>query len=86
MTRRKIMTGGLAVFVLAGSAVWMSRCADAIPVFDASNYAENVLQAARALAQINNQIQSLQNETVMLQNMAKKIGRASCRERVLRLV
>lgn len=75
MTRRKIMTGALAVFVLAGSAVWMSRCADAIPVFDASNYAENVLQAARALAQINNQIQSLQNETVMLQNMAKNLQR-----------
>jgi len=75
MTRRKIMTGALAAIVVGGSAVWMSRCADALPVFDASNYAENVLQAARALSQVNNQIQSLQNETVMLQNMAKNLQR-----------
>lgn len=73
MTRRKIITGALAAIVLTGSAVWVTRCADAIPVFDASNYAENVLQASRALAQINNQIQSLQNQTVMLQNMAKNL-------------
>jgi len=39
-------------------------------VFDPSNYAENVLQAARALEQINNQIQSLQNEAQMLINQA----------------
>jgi P-type conjugative transfer protein TrbJ len=69
------MMGALAAIVVTGSAAWMSRCADALPVFDASNYAENVLQAARALAQINNQIQSLQNETVMLQNMAKNLQR-----------
>src|SRR5258708_33282033 len=45
------------------------------PVFDASNFAQNVLQAARSLEQINNQIQSLQNEAVMLQNMAKDLSR-----------
>jgi P-type conjugative transfer protein TrbJ len=38
-------------------------------VFDAANYAQNLLEAARALQQINNQIQSLQNEAMMLQNM-----------------
>lgn len=42
-------------------------------VFDSSNYAENVLQAARALEQINNQIQSLQNQATMLQNMARNL-------------
>lgn len=42
-------------------------------VFDAQNYAENVLQAARALQQINNQIQSLQNQALMLQNMGKNL-------------
>src|SRR5690606_6228805 len=31
-------------------------------VYDPSNYAQNVLTAARTLEQINNQIQSLQNE------------------------
>jgi P-type conjugative transfer protein TrbJ len=32
-------------------------------VYDPSNYAQNVLQAARALQQINNQITGLQNQT-----------------------
>jgi P-type conjugative transfer protein TrbJ len=42
-------------------------------VFDASNYVQNVLEAARALQQINNQIQSLQNEATMLTNMGKNL-------------
>lgn len=41
----------------------------AIIVFDPSNYAQNVLQAARALQQINQQITSLQNEAQMLINV-----------------
>jgi P-type conjugative transfer protein TrbJ len=51
----------------AGHAAW--------PVFDASNYAQNVIQAARALEQINNQIQQLQNQATMLQNMARNLQR-----------
>lgn len=47
--------------------------AHAIVVFDPSNYAENVLQAARSLEQINNQIKSLQNEVRMLEDMAKHL-------------
>lgn len=43
-------------------------------VFDPSNYAQNVLQAARALQQINNQITSLQNQTQMLLNQAKNLA------------
>ena len=46
-----------------------------MPVFDATNYTENLLQAARALEQINNQVKSLQNEAGMLQNMAKNLAR-----------
>jgi len=49
--------------------------AAAIPVFDASNYAQNILTAARALSQINNQIQSLQNEAQMLINQGKNLTR-----------
>lgn len=44
-----------------------------ISVFDPANYAQNLLSAARALEQINHQIQSLQNEAAMLQNMAKNL-------------
>lgn len=43
-------------------------------VYDPSNYAQNVLQAARALQQINNQIISLQNQTQMLLNQARNLA------------
>jgi type IV secretion system protein TrbJ len=42
-------------------------------VYDPSNYAQNVLQAAHALQQINNQITSLQNQTQMLLNQVKNL-------------
>ncbi|HEX8215562.1 MAG TPA: P-type conjugative transfer protein TrbJ, partial [Allosphingosinicella sp.] len=42
---------------------------------DPTNYAQNLLQAARALEQINQQIQSLQNEAAMLQNMGRNLER-----------
>jgi len=43
-------------------------------VFDPSNYAQNVLTAARTLEQINNQITSLQNQATMLINQAKNLA------------
>ncbi len=43
-------------------------------VYDPTNYAQNVLQAARALEQITNQITSLQNEAQMLINQAKNLA------------
>jgi P-type conjugative transfer protein TrbJ len=59
--------GGAATAPVAPAA------AAGMPVFDATNYAQNLLQAARALDQINNQVKSLQNEASMLQNMAKNL-------------
>ena len=43
-------------------------------VYDPSNYAQNVLTAARTLEQINNQITSLQNEATMLINQARNLA------------
>ena len=43
-------------------------------VYDPSNYAQNVLPAARALQQINNQITSLQNQALMLLNQARNLA------------
>ncbi len=43
-------------------------------VFDPSNYAQNVLTAARSLEQITHQITSLQNETQMLINQARNLA------------
>jgi P-type conjugative transfer protein TrbJ len=44
-----------------------------MPVFDTTNYAQNLLQSARALEQINNQLKSLQNEAAMLEGIAKNL-------------
>src|SRR5712691_10321224 len=63
---------------LASSIITMVACtpaslsAQAI-VFDPNNYVQNVLTAARALQQINNQITSLQNQAQMLINQAKNL-------------
>lgn len=43
-------------------------------VYDPSNYAQNVLQAARALQQINNQIAGLQNQAQMLLNQSRNLA------------
>lgn len=42
-------------------------------VYDPTNYAQNVLSAARALDQINNQISALQNQAQMLMNQARNL-------------
>lgn len=46
-----------------------------ISVFDPSNYAQNILTAARTLQQVNQQIQQLQNEAQMLVNQGKNLSR-----------
>ena len=45
-----------------------------VVVFDPNNYAQNVLTAARALQQINNQITSLQNQAQSLINQARNLA------------
>ena len=59
-----------AVFMLALATV---PAVGQMIVYDPSNYAQNVLQAARALQQINNQVTSLQNQTQMLINQARNL-------------
>lgn len=48
--------------------------AHALVVFDPKNYAQNMLQAARSLTQINHQITSLQNEAQSLLNQARNLA------------
>jgi P-type conjugative transfer protein TrbJ len=43
-------------------------------VFDPSNYSQNLLIAARTLQQVNNGIQSLQNEAMFLINQARNLA------------
>src|ERR1700687_4827632 len=64
----------------AATAVTISIAATVVPssaqivVFDPNNYGQNVLTAARALQQINNQITSLQNQAQMLINQARNLA------------
>jgi P-type conjugative transfer protein TrbJ len=60
----------VAITVAVG---WKPASAQLV-VFDPNNYAQNVLTAARALQQINNQIVSLQNQAQMLINQAKNLA------------
>ncbi|WP_068878164.1 MULTISPECIES: P-type conjugative transfer protein TrbJ [unclassified Phenylobacterium] len=67
---RRALCAGACALLLAASA----GPAGALVVFDPSNYAQNVLTAARALQQINNQITSLQNQAQSLINQARNLA------------
>ena len=56
-----------------GGAVLPVTQAQAIIVFDPSNYSQNILTAARTLTQINNQIRMLQNQAQSLINQARNL-------------
>jgi len=74
MTRHRLraaLTAGVALFTLATASVpaqaqWI--------VFDPTNFSQNVLTAARELQQVNNSIQSLENQATMLINQAKNLA------------
>ena len=72
--RRALGYGACLSAVLAGTLLTPVAPASAqMAVFDGTNYAQNLLQAARALQAVNNQITSLQHEATMLQNMATNL-------------
>lgn len=59
----------------AGTILFPAAAAASIPVFDVANHAQNILQAARALEQINHQLESLRNQAAMLANMDRNLER-----------
>src|SRR3954447_8500330 len=70
MNRFRRFAGVVALAVLVGPNPAFAQ----LIVFDPNNHAQNVLTAARALQQINNQITSLQNQAQMLVNQAKNLA------------
>ncbi|RIA37414.1 P-type conjugative transfer protein TrbJ [Hephaestia caeni] len=77
MTRfqlRHAMIAGVAMIAIAGASAPANAQFFGGIVYDPTNYAQNVLTAARSLQQINNQIQSLQNEASSLVNEAKNLA------------
>lgn len=69
-----VLAIGLAIPIAAATSLAPAH-AIGLTVFDPSNYAQNLLTAARTLEQIRNQIKSLQNEATMLSNMARNLAR-----------
>lgn len=63
------IAGAAAISLLAATPAGAQRI-----VYDPTNYVSNVLQAARALEQINNQIRSLQNQATSLTNQARNLA------------
>jgi P-type conjugative transfer protein TrbJ len=60
--------------ITAAVLVWIMPAAQAQwVVIDPSNLAQNIMTAARALEQINNQVRQLQNEAQMLTNQARNL-------------
>ena len=68
---RQLAAAGVVALLVTFPAL---RSQAQVVVFDPNNYAQNVLMAARALQQINNQITSLQNQTQMLINQARNLA------------
>lgn len=68
---RAALTAGVAALTLM-MATAPSQAQ--IAVYDPTNHVQNVLQAARALQQVNNQITSLTNEAQMLVNQARNLA------------
>lgn len=73
-SRAALVAASILTVPLALSSMLATPAAAQWTVFDPSNYAQNVLQAARTLQQVNQQITSLQNEATMLVNQARNLA------------
>ena len=79
MTRTR-RAGSLRTALFAGAAALALATTQPVParaqwaVFDASNFSQNMLTAARELQQIGNQVTSLQNEAQMLINQGRNLA------------
>jgi len=83
----------LALLLLAPGWPGLPQTALAqMTVYDPANHAQNVLQAARALQELENQLRQLSHEIEMLENMARNleslpvnVAHAILRDRIMRI-
>ncbi|HEV7311179.1 P-type conjugative transfer protein TrbJ [Sphingopyxis sp.] len=73
--KRYILAALLGTGAIGAGVLGSAPASAQMSVFDTSNYTQNLLTAARTLQQINNQIQSLQNEAQMLVNQGKNLAK-----------
>jgi len=69
------LSAGMTTGLLAATMTMTAAPAEAIIVYDPTNYSQNILTAARTLEQINNQIRMLQNQAQSLINEGKNLER-----------
>jgi P-type conjugative transfer protein TrbJ len=73
--RRALLAGVVSLTALAGPVLTSPAQAQfGGVVYDPTNYAQNVLTAARSLEQINNQIRQIENQATSLINEAKNLA------------
>ena len=68
------ITAALLAAPIALSPILSTPAAAQWIVYDPTNYAQNVLTAARTLQQVNHQITQLQNEATMLINQDRNLA------------
>jgi P-type conjugative transfer protein TrbJ len=74
LTRKYLIAATLGLGAVGSLTMGFATRAHAqIAVFDPTNYSQNLLTAARTLQQVNNQIQSLQNEAQMLLRLDRNL-------------
>ena len=73
-SRARRIGAALLAAPLALSPIFAPPAAAQWIVYDPTNYAQNVLTAARTLQQVNQQITQLQNEATMLINQARNLA------------
>lgn len=71
---RRLLTGLAMCSLAAGSVPAHAQFGLGGIVYDPTNYAQNVLTAARSLAQINNQIEQIQQQAASLVNEARNLA------------
>lgn len=73
--RRAVVAGAIATSSIIGiTAAAPAHAQFGGIVYDPTNYAQNVLTAARSLQQVNNQIQQIQNQATSLINEARNLA------------
>jgi hypothetical protein len=73
-SRATFVAASILSLPIALSPVFTTPAAAQWVVFDPSNYAQNILTAARTLQSVNQQITQLQNEAQMLMNQARNLA------------
>ncbi|MBX9875848.1 MAG: P-type conjugative transfer protein TrbJ [Beijerinckiaceae bacterium] len=72
--RRALLAGALATSSMVGITATPAHAQFGGIVYDPTNYAQNVLTAARSLQQVNNQIQQIQQQATSLVNEARNLA------------